>query len=96
MLAQVVLQPLDVQVYVPQLIGACAGQVLLAVEQKAAGVNDDPLQLAVAHWAVENAHAPAPSQVLVFPHPVPVTPQRVSVVPMVSGAQVPCPFTLQA
>jgi hypothetical protein len=93
---QLVLQPLEVQVYAPQLVGACAGQVLLAGEQKAAGVNDDPLQLAAAHCAVELAQAPAPSQVLVFPHPPPVAPQRVSFVPMESGAQVPCPFTLQA
>jgi len=70
--------------------------VLLAGEQKAAGVNDDPLQLAAAHCAVELAQAPAPSQVLVFPHPPPVAPQRVSFVPMESDAQVPCPFTLQA
>jgi hypothetical protein len=77
-------------------MGACAGQVLLADEQKAAGVNDEPLQLAGAHCAVELAQAPAPSQVLVFPQPVPVAPQRVSLVPMVSDAQVPCPFTLHA
>jgi hypothetical protein len=70
--------------------------VLLAGEQKAAGVNDDPLQLAGAHWAVELAQAPAPSQLLVLPQPVPPAPQRVSVVPAPSGAQVPSPLTLQA
>jgi hypothetical protein len=95
-LEQLVLQPLAVQAYVPQLIGACAGQVVLAGEQNDAGVKDDPLQVAGAHWAVELAQAPAPSQVLVFPHPVPVAPQRVSFVPAPSGAQVPAPFTLHA
>jgi hypothetical protein len=95
-LVQLVLQPLLVQAYVPQLIGAWAGQVLLAVEQNAAGVNDDPLQLADAHWAVELAQAPVASQVLVFPHPVPVAPQRVSVFPAPRPAHVPAPFTLHA
>ena len=90
------MQPLAVQAYAPQLIGACAGQVVLAGEQNDAGVKDDPLQVAGAHWAVELAQAPAPSQVLVFPHPVPVAPQRVSFVPAPSGAQVPAPFTLHA
>lgn len=70
--------------------------MVLAAEQNAAGVNDDPLQLADAHWAVELAQAPEPSQVLVFPHPVPVAPQRVSFVPAPRAAQVPAPFTLHA
>lgn len=94
--AQLVWQPLVVQVYVPQLIGACAGQVLLTGEQNAAGVNDDPLQLAEAHWAVELAQAPAPSQLLVFPQPVPAAPQRVSFVPAPRATQVPSPLTLHA
>ena len=84
-LVQLVLHPLLVQAYVPQLIGACAGQVVLAAEQNDAGVKDDPLQLAGAHWAVELAQAPAPSQLLVLPHPVPVAPQRVSFVPGAEG-----------
>jgi hypothetical protein len=95
-LAQLVLQPPEVQAYVPQLIGACAGQVVLEGEQNEAGVKDDPLQLAGAHWAVELAQAPAPSQLLVFPHPVPVAPQRGSFVPAPRAAQLPSPFTLHA
>ena len=57
----------------------------------------DPLQVAVAHWAVEFAQAPAPSQLLVLPHPLPVTPQRVSVTKAAMPQQVPpWPLMLQA
>ena len=57
----------------------------------------DPLQVAGAHWAVELAQAPAPSQLLVLPHPLPVTPQRVSVTPAAMPEQVPgWPLMLQA
>ena len=57
----------------------------------------DPLQVAAAHWAVEFAQAPAPSQLLVLPHALPVAPQRVSVAPAAMPEQVPAwPLMLQA
>jgi hypothetical protein len=56
----------------------------------------DPLQVAAAHWAVEFAHAPAPSQLLVLPHPLAAAPQRVSVTPEALPEQVPWPLMLQA
>ena len=60
----------------------------------------DPLQVGAAHWAVEFAQAPAapaPSQLLVLPHPLPVAPQRVSVAPGAMPQQVPgWPPMLQA
>ena len=66
-------------------------------EQLAAGVKVDPLQLAVAHVAVEVRHFPAPSQVFVTPQVLPVDPQRVSVELAAVPEQVPCfPLTLQA
>jgi hypothetical protein len=71
--------------------------VVVAPEQNDAGVNDDPLQAAAAHIAVEFLHAPAPSQVLVLPHAaVVLAAQRVSLAPDAIAAQLPAPFRLQA
>jgi hypothetical protein len=82
---------------VPQLIDAWIGQVVVAPEQNDAGVNNEPLQAAAAHIAVEFLHAPAPSQLFVFPHAaVVLAPQRVSVAPDAIAPQLPMPFTLQA
>ena len=71
--------------------------MVVAPEQNDAGVNDDPLQAAAAHIAVEFLHAPAPSQVLVLPHAaVVLAAQRVSLAPDAIAAQLPAPFRLQA
>jgi hypothetical protein len=94
---QPVLHPSVVQAYRLQFTAVGVGQtVLLVPGQKAAGVNDDPLHLGLAHWAVEFWHLPAPSQTLVTPHPLATPLQRVSVELASLGAQVPLPLTLQA
>lgn len=87
--AQVVLQPAVVHPKAPQLMAAWGGHVLVPPLQKAAGVKDEPVHLAAAHMAVELAHAPAPSQLLVLPQVVVPPPHRASVAPPANGAQAP-------
>jgi hypothetical protein len=72
------------------------GQVVADPEQKDAGVNVEPEQVAAAHIAAELAQAPAPSQTLVLPQTVEPPPQPASVVPLDLGAQLPAPFRLHA
>jgi hypothetical protein len=83
------LQPAVVHAKLPQGTGVATGQIVLAPEQNEGGEYIDPLQLAGAHIAVEFWQLPAPSQTFVLPHAVEVAPQRVSVVPFGSPAQVP-------
>ena len=85
-----------VHLYVPQLIDAWIGQVVVAPEQNDAGENAVPLHDAGAHIAVELRQSPAPSQTFVLPQAVVPPAQVVSVVPAAFGAQLPAPLRLHA
>jgi hypothetical protein len=99
---QVVVQAAAPQTYGAQLLVVAVEQVpMVPPEQKAVGVKTLVvlLQLAGAQLTLVAAcvHAPAPLQVPVLAQVV-VIPQRAwgSATPLVTGAQVPLPLTLQA
>jgi hypothetical protein len=96
-IAQLVLQPVVTShAYAPHDTGVPAGQAVAVVPgQLCDGVCPASLQVAAWQTAVELRQAPAPSHTLVLPHGE-VAPQRVSVAPAASGAQLPAPFRLQA